>query len=216
MKKLFEEKTKLVIISIIIGLLLLLCVVITIIYYLDVKNVLYNSLMKTSLTFSEYTTKTIVFQYQNHYIAKNPEELENLRKYYSYILEKDQNLTRFLIINKDSEIFFDSEEILYGWYDYEQMGAREVYYENLEEHRLIVNLITKKGEEYIEIISPYTDSKDRHIYSVLYYFSTKNINSILFSNLIKIILLNFGLIIIISLIALILLKDLSLKVEHKK
>lgn len=198
MRKSLVEKPKLHIISIV--LICVLCIVTCVIYYLDIKNILYNNLLKTSLITSEHNTKAIVSWYKFYYSAKNSEELRNLHNYYSYILEKDVNLKRFLIINNKSEIFFDSEELVKGWYDYSVMGVREVYYENLQKNQLVVNFRVKDGKKYIEVISPYIDHNSRHIYSVLYYFSTKPMDTILFSNLIKMILLSLGLIIIISVI----------------
>lgn len=196
-----RRKITLTIISIII-FSLTIC---SIFYIVEQNNLLYNEFLNNTAIFSEYTTSSIIITYKNYFNLENIDDLIELKKIYNYVINKQDSLYKFIIVNNKNEVVFDSIDLKLSW---DKIVKRN---NNKTLKNYIINPAIRQfsnikidEENLLEVISPYIENNNSYKYSVIYYFKLSSIQEKMFYLILRIVLLELGTIIVGIIISIVL------------
>ncbi len=151
-----------------------------IIYYMEVKNISSNELLKKAKIYSEYTTKTIYDSYITIYKYGSINEKNTfVRLIENYIHSFEPKLEQISIMKNSGKELMNSFDFLYGKSNDKKIKKIDLsnYYKSKEEYfngTLITERYDISNNHYLILFSPYINSNGNHENSVIYVYNLKN------------------------------------------
>lgn len=224
MLKLIKSKIQYKLISLITLIIVLLISVFTITSIINRQNELLSFMIDKQYVFGRFVTRNITDSFfRTMSYTYNPEEwrqvagLEKIEKdpVPDSYFHTNKDVVRYLIINTNGAITFDSDEFKpdIGYYPDDKPVRRvpdEIYgiVNNLEPNKPNIRFVKLEGKTRLEIIAPNTNPSGEHLHAVAYYVSLEDIENKIFTSTLLTLLLGVVIMIVAYIISTIVSKSI--------
>lgn len=205
-------------------LIIFMVLVASIIIIYNKQQELIESMIEKQYTFGRFATGSLIDHYQDNLLFSK--HMESFRKIggLEYIegkelpeslFDKNEDIIRYLIIRRNGEIIFDSEELRpeKGIYPKDEppriapVSIRKMI-RVLKPNSPSLRFVKLDNNIVLEVLAPKTLPSGEHIYATVYYVSLEKINNTIFNTTLLIILLSIAIIIIASIVSVLISKSI--------